>query len=47
MDITWVFSKQGQEESSQENIEVLEYSNYVQVCDSVMPSNTSKREGLA
>lgn len=34
MDITWVFSKQGQEESSQENIEVLEYSNYVQVCDS-------------
>lgn len=25
---------------------MLEYSNYVQVCDSVMPSNTSKREGL-
>lgn len=26
---------------------MLEYDNYIQVCDSVIPSNTSKREGLS
>jgi len=26
---------------------VLEYGNYIQVGDSLIPSNTSKREGLS